>query len=293
MQITADTSYFLFFAISSLFIAEIEGKIYHTIRELHFEHSDVILSKKLNVMNEEKCFNQAKLDKSTFTISQMFNKVSTHYDFMNDLITGFSHRITRKKALQLVSFRSNKRVLDLATGTGDFAFLAQELMKETDVIIGVDISRRMLSIAKNKTRNRILESFLTFNLSDINHLPFQNNIFNLCTIGYGIRNVSNPSSVLKEIRRVTQKSGLLVIVEATSSSNSLIRFLSNFYFRKLVPTLARLLFLNTKAYLYLAESIVVFPSAQTFTKMITNAGWTKVKYFQMYLGTVTIFIAKK
>jgi demethylmenaquinone methyltransferase/2-methoxy-6-polyprenyl-1,4-benzoquinol methylase len=244
-------------------------------------------------MNEGEYLNQVKLDKSTFTISQMFNKVSTHYDFMNDLITGFSHRKTRKKALHLVSFHSYKRVLDLATGTGDFAFLVQELMKETEVVIGVDISRRMLSIAKNKARNRKFKNLITYNLSDINHLPFRSNIFDLCTIGYGIRNVSNPSSVLKEIRRVTQKSGYLVIVEATSSSNSVIRFLSNFYFRKLVPTLARLLCLKTEAYSYLAESIVVFPSAQKFTKMITNAGWRKVKYFQMYLGTVTIFIAKK
>lgn len=244
-------------------------------------------------MNEEECLNQAKLDKSTFTISQMFNKVSTHYDFMNDLMTGFSHRLTRKKALQLVSFRSNQRVLDLATGTGDFACLVQELLKETEVVIGVDISRRMLSIAKEKVRNRKFKNLITYNLSDINHLPFRSNIFDLCTIGYGIRNVSNPSSVLKEIRRVTQKSGYLVIVEATSSSHSLIRFLSNFYFRKIIPTLARLLFLNTNAYSYLAKSIVVFPSAQKFTKMITNAGWRKVKYFQMYLGTVTIFIAKK
>jgi demethylmenaquinone methyltransferase/2-methoxy-6-polyprenyl-1,4-benzoquinol methylase len=212
---------------------------------------------------------------------------------MNNLMTGFSHMRTRKKALQLVPVQSDQIVLDLATGTGDFVFTTRKIKKEIEMIIGIDIAEEMLSIAKNRSRKEGFMNKTSFSLADITYLPFQAETFNLCTIGYGIRNLANPMSVLREILRVTKESGYLLIVEATPANNSIVRFLSVFYFRNVIPIITRLLFLETNAYKYLAESIAQFPSVQQFVKIIKRAGWKKVTYRPLYCGAVTIFFAKK
>lgn len=234
-----------------------------------------------------------KLDKNSQTIALMFSQISRHYDLMNNLMTGFIHKRTRTKALQLVPFHSDQKVLDLATGTGDFVFLTLKMLKEIDMVIGVDFTKEMLSIAKNRSRKEKFKNLVSFSLADITYLPFQTETFSLCTIGYGIRNVHNPTNVLREIWRITKESGHLIIVEATPANNSVVKYLLDFYFRKVIPIIAKLIFLETNAYRYLAESIAQFPSGQQFVKIIKNAGWKKVIHLSMYYGTVTIFIAKK
>jgi demethylmenaquinone methyltransferase/2-methoxy-6-polyprenyl-1,4-benzoquinol methylase len=232
------------------------------------------------------------MDKSIPTIVKMFDKISRHYDFMNDLMTGFSHRKTRKKALRLVPIISNSRILDLATGTGDFALLVHTSSWKPKMTVGVDISPKMLSIAKSRTNKRKFANNINFNLSDMNNLPFRERVFNLCTIGYGIRNTDNPLRVLTEIRRVTAKSGYLLIVEATTSDNHLVRILSEFYFQKIVPTIAKILHLDTKAYSYLGLSIATFPPQKKFELLLKQAGWKKLSIYSMYIGTVSIFLAQ-
>lgn len=232
------------------------------------------------------------MDKSVPTIAKMFDKISRHYDFMNDLMTGFSHRQTRKKALRLVPIKSGSRILDLATGTGDFALLVQTSLLKNKMTVGVDISPKMLSIAKSRAIKRNFANNINLTLSDMNNLPFRDNVFNLCTIGYGIRNTDDPLRVLTEIRRVTAKSGRLLIVEATTSHNHLVRILSEFYFQKIVPILAKILHFETKAYSYLGLSIAAFPSQKKFELLLKQAGWRNLSLYSMYIGTVSIFVAQ-
>ncbi|UCE12542.1 MAG: ubiquinone/menaquinone biosynthesis methyltransferase [Candidatus Heimdallarchaeota archaeon] len=232
-----------------------------------------------------------KLDKSPITILDMFNSIASQYDVMNDIMTGFSHRRTRKIAAQLSGFKSNEKVLDLATGTGDFAFRLYSEAQGT--IIGTDISEKMLSIALLKTRRLDANRFISYNLADITRLPFLDETFNLCTIGFGIRNVPDPLSAMIEVARVTKKGGRFIIVEATPSPHSLVKFLSLFHFQKLAPLFARLLSSNVSAYNYFAESISQFPKASDFAETIKQAGWKKVYHQPLYLGIVTIFIAIK
>ena len=233
------------------------------------------------------------MDKSVPIIAKMFDKISRHYDFMNDLMTGFSHRQTRKKALRLVTIKSGSRILDLATGTGDFALLVHaSSVWKPKMTVGVDISPKMLSIAKSRANKSKFANNIYFNLSDMNNLPFRDKMFNLCTIGYGIRNTDNPLRVLTEIRRVTAKSGQLLIVEATTSDNHLVRILSEFYFQKIVPILAKILHLDTKAYSYLGLSIAAFLSQKKFELLLKQAGWKDLSIYSMYTGTVSIFSAQ-
>lgn len=229
------------------------------------------------------------LDKSPSTMIGMFNSLAYHYDIMNDVMTAFSHRRTKKIAVKLSGFKSGQKALDLATGTGDLAFL---LLRETrGTVIGTDISDKMLLIAL--TRSRRLGIHTEFKQVDINNLPFLDEVFDVCTIGYGIRNVQNPLSAMKEIQRVTKKRGRFIIVEATPPTNHYLKFLALFYFRKLAPLIAKLFFSNARAYHYLAESIFQFSKASDFVKTIKRAGWKKVVYYPMYFGIVTIFLAIK
>lgn len=231
------------------------------------------------------------LDKSPEIIEQMFNSLADRYDLMNDIMTGFSHRKTRKFAVKLSNYQENQRGLDLATGTGDLAFLLMNKAKGT--IIGIDISEKMIIRAKKRSNSIDPSKRPVFQIVDINQLPYLDATFDFCTICYGIRNVPHPLQTMKEIARVTKKTGKFIIVEATPPGRRIIRFLSHFHFSKLVPLLARIFSSNSEAYNYLAESIIHFPPPELFRLLLKKAGWKKVTHYTMYLGTVTIFLAFK
>lgn len=158
----------------------------------------------------------------------MFTSIADRYDLTNDIMTVFSHRRTRKIATQLSDFNSDKKALDLATGTGDFTFL---LFKEAQgTIIGTDMSDKMLSIVTKRSQSLGTNDHVSFTLADIDHLPFSDKIFDVCTIGYGIRNVHDPLSTMKEVARVTKNGGRFIIVEATPPTNYMMKFFCAFLF---------------------------------------------------------------
>ena len=229
-----------------------------------------------------------KLDKSSEVISQMFDMVAPRYDLMNDLMTGFSHKMTREFALKLISEKP-KRVLDLATGTGDFTFLLYEKFKDDIEITGIDFSKNMLAVARIRARRKGVHSKIKWVQGDITSLPFDDNNFDICTIGYGIRYVNNPKMALKEILRVTKPGGTLLIVEATPPLNPTIRYLNSFYFSHIAPLLAKIFSSSSTAYKYFAESVAQFPLAPQFSKIMNQSGWSYVRFFPMLLGSVTVF----
>lgn len=230
------------------------------------------------------------LDKSPATIAAMFNSVASHYDFMNNLMTMFSHIWTRYLALRLVNFQSGQAALDLATGTGDFVLLLHARATDSRVI-GVDISEKMLAVAQHRAKQA--DASVEFRKEDINHLSFADSTFHVCTIGYGIRNVEDPIVVMREVLRVTKPGGRFAIVEATPPVNRYLRFFSQFYFQRLVPLVAKILSPNGAAYSYFAESVNNFPTAPRFAALMRQAGWTEVCYYPQYFGTVTVFLGKK
>ncbi len=229
------------------------------------------------------------LDKTPQKISKLFDGVAYRYDLLNDVMTGFSHRITRKLGLNLVGVKPNSRILDVATGTGDFPIL---LTKSHNVkqVIGIDISENMLHFAKLRTKN---QSKIVYEYGNALELNFEANQFDLITIGYGIRNVPDTLKVLTEMNRVTKSGGKLLIVEATPPQSKYLNFLTHFYFKSIVPLVASLLAHNGEAYRYFAESVYQFPIAPKFCKIINSAGWVNIKYKPLYFGTVTIFLAEK
>ena len=122
-------------------------------------------------------------------------------------------------------------------------------------------------------------------------LHFEDETFDVATIGYGIRNVPDPIKAMKEVRRVMKPKGRFLIVEATPPVSKYFRFLANFHFSKLVPFIAKFLSPSGEAYHYFAKSVEAFPTAPVFARMIKSAGWSEVYYHPMYFGTVTVFLA--
>jgi demethylmenaquinone methyltransferase/2-methoxy-6-polyprenyl-1,4-benzoquinol methylase len=232
-------------------------------------------------------------DKSQHRIRNMFNRIAKRYDLMNDIMTGLRHRSTRKKAAALLNYKIGQKALDVATGTGDFAFELFEKSFGRNLVVGVDISAKMLKIANYRAKQKNLQGKICFHLADINNLPFKDGSFHVCTLGYGIRNVSDPITTLKEIARVTKKGGKILIVEATPPPNRIIRLLYLFYFNNIVPVVARILVSDGDAYYYLGKSISQFPVAPRFVKMIQRSNWREANFYPILLGMVTIFIAKK
>lgn len=229
------------------------------------------------------------LDKSPEKIAGMFDKVAVRYDLLNDLMTGFSHRLTRKVAVALSRFSDGQKALDLATGTGDFAFLLARKAPRGEVV-GVDISRKMLAGARYRQSKNGIPN-VQFEYGNIMGLEYDDETFDVATIGYGIRNVPNPLHAMREIRRVVKPGGRFLIVEATPPVTRYMRFLANFHFSKLVPFVAKFLSPSSEAYKYFAKSVDAFPTAPEFARMISKAGWSEVYYHPMYMGTVTVFLA--
>ncbi|MHA2387942.1 MAG: ubiquinone/menaquinone biosynthesis methyltransferase [Candidatus Hodarchaeales archaeon] len=237
-----------------------------------------------------------KLDKTPNVISKMFTSLAPRYDLMNDVMTGFTHHHTRKFALELIREKQIDRILDLASGTGDFAFLLNNLLKSETVIIGCDFSRGMLEIARHRlqTIQNVAEKKLAFFCSDINHLPFSDKIFDVCSIIYGLRNVQDPLGVLHEIYRLTKPNGRLVIVEANIPLNPIIRFLLSFYFKKIVPIIASLFASNVQAYDYYFKSVEQFIAPIGLLKLLKKSNWNQVTINRLLFDTVIVYeISKK
>jgi demethylmenaquinone methyltransferase/2-methoxy-6-polyprenyl-1,4-benzoquinol methylase len=207
---------------------------------------------------------------------------------MNDLMTAFTHRRTRKFAYNLLDLKKEENLLDLASGTGDFAFLINSMGQDNE-IIGVDFSEGMLIRAIQKKTK--LDRNLSFLASDISYLPLANESIDVCSICYGIRNVQDPLLVIKEISRVTKSR--LLIVESSVPSNRLIRFFLAFYFKKIVPLIAKTFSSDKKAYDYYFESVEDFLSPMELISILKTAHWKQVVYKKLLLGAVTVYLVSK
>lgn len=235
------------------------------------------------------------IDKSPDKISRMFSDVAPKYNLMNDLMTGFLHRITRKFALKLTQFSPGKVALDLATGTGDFAFLLQSYGGKLSKVIGCDFSSGMLKIATSRAekKSKSGNNEVLFIESDINHLPFQKNQFDVCTISFGIRNVEKPELALLEMNKVLKNGGRLVVIESSMPSNRILRILTSIYFKRIVPAIAHVILVNPSSYEYYFDSVETFFPPQQFITLIKKTGWKRTQKYSLLFGLVIVYLGVK
>jgi demethylmenaquinone methyltransferase/2-methoxy-6-polyprenyl-1,4-benzoquinol methylase len=224
-------------------------------------------------------------------VASMFNNIAPKYDFLNQLLSLGIHKGWRKKAIRLLQEQKPKFILDIATGTGDFAIEAMKLNPEK--VTGIDISEGMLKLGIEKINKLNLQSKIELTLADSENLPFADNNFDAITVGFGVRNFENLEKGIAEIYRVLNAKGMFVVLEFSKPRKFPIKQFYKFYFKYITPFIGKLFSKDSSAYTYLPESVNAFPDGQDFLNVLKKAGFTETNVFPLTFGIASIYIAKK
>jgi demethylmenaquinone methyltransferase/2-methoxy-6-polyprenyl-1,4-benzoquinol methylase len=221
----------------------------------------------------------------------MFNNISANYDFLNHFLSlGIDH-LWRKKAVKQLQKQQPKVILDLATGTGDFAIACLRLHPEK--IIGMDISAGMLEVGKKKMKKRAFDHVIDMQLGDSENLPFEDNTFDAITVGFGVRNFDNLEKGLSEMHRVLKPGGQAVVLEFSKPKSFPIKQLFGFYSKVFIPLFGKYISKDERAYTYLPESVAVFPEGNDFMKVLEKVGYKAEKQIRLSGGIASIYLGQK
>ncbi len=224
-------------------------------------------------------------------VSEMFDNVSHNYDFLNRMMTLGIDMKWRKKVVQIVKEKNPETVLDIATGTGDFAIMLSKLNPKK--IVGLDLSKGMLEIGIEKVKNKKLDNLIEMVLGDSENLPFEDNSFDAITVGFGVRNFEDLDKGLQEIHRVLKPSGIFVVLETSQPDNYVIKKIFNFYSKYIIPTIGKLFSKDKKAYTYLPESAAAFPYGIMFNNILEKNGFNNATNKPLTFGAASIYTATK
>lgn len=224
-------------------------------------------------------------------VEEMFDSIAPRYDFLNRLLSLGIDRSWRRKAVNYIGEIKPKIVLDVATGTGDFAFEALRFSPEK--IIGYDISEKMLSYGKQKAVATGTAHIIHFVKGDSEKINFEDNKFDAVTVGFGVRNFEYLEQGLAEIYRVLKPGGRLAILEVSLPTNTFVRFFYDIYFSYVLPVIGRILSRDLRAYTYLPESVKAFPQGNAFVQILQNIGFSNVQWTPLTLGTCALYTAEK
>lgn len=224
-------------------------------------------------------------------VATMFNNISKKYDFLNHFLSLGIDILWRKKAIKLLKPHQPKVILDIATGTGDFALEALSL--NPTKIIGIDISEGMLAVGKNKIKEKGVDDIIDLQLGDSENLPFDNDYFDAYTVGFGVRNFENLEKGLSEMLRVLKPNGKAVILEFSKPKKFPIKQLYNFYFNNILPGIGKLVSKDNAAYTYLPESVNAFPEGEEFVLILEKIGYKEIKNMPLMFGIASIYYATK
>ena len=224
-------------------------------------------------------------------VTQMFDKVSSNYDFLNRLLTFGIDINWRKKVVQLVVDQKAKKVLDIATGTGDLAIMLAKTNIEK--VIGLDLSPGMLEVGKKKVADLNLNDKIDMVLGDSEKLPFEDDTFDAITVGFGVRNFENLEQGLNEIYRVLKPKGSFVVLETSQPSKFPIKQGFTFYSKYIIPNVGKIFSKDKNAYNYLPESAAAFPYGDAFNNILLKTGFNTSKVYPQTFGIATIYQAIK
>jgi demethylmenaquinone methyltransferase/2-methoxy-6-polyprenyl-1,4-benzoquinol methylase len=218
-------------------------------------------------------------------VSEMFGAIARRYDLANHLLSCGRDFYWRKRAAEIVVSWRPKRIVDLATGTGDLALVLEKKMPDAE-ITAADFSEEMLAIAKGKGLRHTI-------LADILVLPFADQSFDCATIAFGLRNVQDWSAALREIARVVSESGHLLVLEFSLPRLSILRAVYRFYLHRCMPLIGAILTKKKNAYDYLGDSIEQFPNGDAMLRLMESNGFTNTKAEPLSGGIVTMYTATK
>jgi demethylmenaquinone methyltransferase / 2-methoxy-6-polyprenyl-1,4-benzoquinol methylase len=224
-------------------------------------------------------------------VAKMFDNISHRYDFLNHFLSLGIDRGWRRKAIAMLKSDAPKLILDVATGTADFAIQALEL--NPTKIYGIDISSGMLEIGKKKLAQRHLSDKIELLLGDSENIPFEENKFDAVTVAFGVRNFENLEKGLLEIYRVLRPGGRLIVLEFSRPKGFPMKQLYNVYFKAILPRIGRIVSSDSSAYTYLPESVEAFPDGENFIRILESAGFNHTKCKALTFGISSIYSATK
>ena len=225
-------------------------------------------------------------------VEQMFDHIAPTYDKLNHRLSWDIDKGWRKKAIRQLKPFQPKTMLDIATGTGDFAILSAKMLKP-DRLIGADISEGMMEIGRKKVKAEGLERIISFEREDCLNLSYPEETFDAVIAAFGIRNFANLDKGLKEMCRVLKKDGHLSIVELTSPVRTPMKQLFHIYAHTILPVYGRLISKDQSAYSYLTKTIEAFPQGEQMVDILRNAGFMEASFRRLTFGICTMYFATK
>jgi demethylmenaquinone methyltransferase/2-methoxy-6-polyprenyl-1,4-benzoquinol methylase len=224
-------------------------------------------------------------------VAMMFDNISRRYDFLNHFLSLGVDILWRKKAIRLLRSHQPKQILDIATGTGDFAIEAARL--NPDEVIGVDISNGMLERGREKLERMSLDQKIKLIYGDSENLPFEDNKFDAIIVAFGVRNFQNLSLGLAEMFRVLNSGGITVILEFSRPDKFPFKQVYEFYFKKILPLIGKKISKDHAAYTYLPESVLAFPEGHDFLTALKKAGFIRTRCIPLTFGISSVYVAEK
>lgn len=235
---------------------------------------------------------ESNSDSKKVQVEQMFDRIAKKYDFLNHSLSMGIDRRWRKKAINAIAPIQPKKILDVATGTGDLAIQAARQLSPTE-IIGVDISEGMMQEGRKKIEKEQLSDLITLQRGDSEQLPFCTGYFDAALCAFGVRNFENLKKGIGDMSRVIRPNGKIAIIELSQPTFFPIKQIYQLYFGHLLPLLGRLVSKDKRAYSYLPESVAAFPKKEAFCQILKEAGFQEVKAHPLTLGIATLFIGTK
>lgn len=225
-------------------------------------------------------------------VEEMFDNIAPTYDTLNHRLSWDIDKGWRKKAIKQLAPYKPKKILDIATGTGDFAILSAQMLQPSQ-LIGADISEGMMNIGREKVDEMKLNHIISFQKEDCLNLTFEDESFDAITTAFGIRNFQDLDKGLKEMCRVLRKGGHLSIVELSQPVSFPMHQLFKVYSHTILPLYGKLISKDQSAYNYLTATIEAFPQGETMVEVLKKAGFTEAKFKRLTFGICTMYFATK
>jgi len=223
-------------------------------------------------------------------VTQMFDNIAGSYDFLNHTLSLGMDNIWRKIAIKKLS-NNPATILDIATGTGDFAISASKYTNAT--ITGIDISQGMLDVGVEKINKKGLTDRIKLQLADSENLPFHDNSYEAVTAGFGVRNFEDLNKGLSEMYRTLKSGGIIAILEPSEPAYFPLKQFYKLYFHHILPFIGGIISKDKNAYTYLPDSVSAFPSGKDFLTELVKVGFKESKHIPLTFGIVSLYIAIK
>ncbi|MCE9787938.1 bifunctional demethylmenaquinone methyltransferase/2-methoxy-6-polyprenyl-1,4-benzoquinol methylase UbiE [Shewanella chilikensis] len=233
-------------------------------------------------------YKTVEAEKKADLVAGVFHSVAAKYDIMNDVASFGIHRFWKRFTIECAGARPGMKVLDLAGGTGDLTAKFSHLVGEKGQVILADINDSMLKVGRSKLRDKGIVGNVNYVQANAEALPFPDNHFDIITIAFGLRNVTDKDAALRSMQRVLKPGGKLLVLEFSKPQHEIMRKAYDLYSFKILPKMGQLVAKDADSYEYLAESIRMHPDQETLKQMMQDAGLEQVDYINMTDGVVAL-----